>query len=79
MFDPMLFSFYLFWILHIHYYYYEYDRSYYFFRLYEMVGKYYIVFEGRKPNIYNIWDEAKLKVLGYRGAQHRMYKDLRDA
>ena len=44
-----------------------------------MMGKYYVIFEGRNPNIYNTWDAAKLKVLGYRGAQHRMYKDLRDA
>ena len=44
-----------------------------------MVKKYYVVFEGRKPSIYNTWNEAKLQVLGYRGAQHKMYKDQRDA
>ena len=44
-----------------------------------MVGKYYIVFEGRKLGIYNTWNETKVQVLGYRGAQNKMYKDLRDA
>lgn len=43
-----------------------------------MVGKYYVVFEERKPCIYNTWDEAKLQVLGYRGAQHKLYKDQKD-
>ena len=43
-----------------------------------MVGKYYIVFERWKLDIYNTWDDAKLQVLGYRGAHHRMYKDQKD-
>ena len=47
--------------------------------MWEIVGKYYVVFERLKLGIYNTWDEAKLQVLGYRGAQHKIYRDQRDA
>ena len=47
--------------------------------MWEIVGKYYVVFERLKLGIYNTWDEAKLQVLGYRGTQYKMYKDQRDA
>ena len=50
----------------------------YFFILSEIVGKYYVVFDGRKSSIYNTWDEVKLQVLNYCGAQHMMYKDQRE-
>ena len=44
-----------------------------------MVEKYYVVFEGCKLGIYNTSNKAKLQVLGFCDAQHKMYKDQRDA
>ena len=47
--------------------------------MWEIVGKYYVVFERLKLGIYNTWDEVKLQFLGYLGAQHKMNKDQMEA
>lgn len=34
-------------------------------------GKKYVIFEGRKPGIYNSWEDASRQVLGHPGNVHR--------
>ncbi|XVF61299.1 hypothetical protein PTKIN_Ptkin08bG0119200 [Pterospermum kingtungense] len=45
----------------------------------DMVGKYYVVFEGRKSGIYNTWEEARDQILGYPSANHKLFKDKTEA
>lgn len=41
--------------------------------------KYYAVRKGYKPGIYETWDEAKLQVHGYSGAQYKSFASKEDA
>lgn len=38
--------------------------------------KYYIVWEGVKPGVYNHWDECKAQVIGYPKARYKSYKGI---
>jgi len=40
---------------------------------------YYAVHTGKKPGIYNTWDECKLNVNGYKGAKYKKFKNKDDA
>ncbi|KAL0000262.1 hypothetical protein SO802_019864 [Lithocarpus litseifolius] len=42
-------------------------------------GRYYIVFIGRAPGIYDNWAEASRQVHKFANAKHRSYKDRREA
>lgn len=44
-----------------------------------MSKKHYAVKNGRKPGIYNTWDEAKAQVDGFSGAIYKSFKSLEDA
>ena len=37
--------------------------------------KFYVVWEGRAPGIYDSWDEARAQVEGFPGARYRAYPD----
>jgi len=41
--------------------------------------KYYVVWEGRKPGIYNTWDECKAQVDGYRAARYISFENYEEA
>lgn len=41
--------------------------------------KYYVVFKGRVPGVYENWEEAKLQTEGYPGAVFKGYKSSEDA
>ena len=41
--------------------------------------KFYSVFRGYKPGIYNTWDEAKEQVDGYKGAVYKSFKTEKEA
>ncbi len=41
--------------------------------------KYYVVWEGRKPGIYNTWQECKDHVFGYEGAKYKSFENLSEA
>lgn len=38
--------------------------------------KYYVVWEGRAPGIYDNWDEARAQIDGFPGARYKSYTDL---
>jgi ribonuclease HI len=40
---------------------------------------FYVVWKGRKPGVYQTWDEAKAQVEGFPGALYRKFKTLEDA
>jgi ribonuclease HI len=40
---------------------------------------FYVVWKGRKPGVYETWDEAKAQVEGFPGALYRKFKTLEDA
>lgn len=42
-------------------------------------NKYYTVWEGREPGVYDNWDDAKEQVEGYPGAVYKAYPTLEDA
>lgn len=44
-----------------------------------MASKYYVVWEGRAPGIYDSWDEANDQVEGFPGARYRSFPDLESA
>ena len=35
--------------------------------------KYYVVWEGREPGVYDSWDECQQQVDGYPGARYKSY------
>jgi len=39
----------------------------------------YVVWEGRKPGVYETWEEAKQQVDGYSGARFKKFKTIEDA
>ncbi len=39
----------------------------------------YVVWNGKKPGVYETWEEAKMQVDGYSGARFRKFKTLEDA
>lgn len=41
--------------------------------------KYYVVWRGVTPGIYNTWDECKKQVTGFDGAQYKSFTDLDEA
>lgn len=41
--------------------------------------KYYVVWEGRAPGIYDSWEECQMQVEGFPGAKFRSYPDLTSA
>ena len=44
-----------------------------------MAVKYYAVRVGRKPGIYNTWDECKAQVDGFGGAKYKSFKSIAEA
>lgn len=44
-----------------------------------MSKKYYAIRAGRKPGIYQTWDEAKVQVSGFPNAEYRSFKTLEEA
>jgi ribonuclease HI len=40
---------------------------------------FYVVWKGRKPGVYETWDEARVQVEGFPGALYRKFKTLEDA
>jgi len=43
------------------------------------MAKYYVVFEGRKPGVYDTWEECKTQVNGYSGAAFRSCRTKAEA
>ena len=41
--------------------------------------KYYVVWEGRAPGIYDSWEEARLQVEGFPDAKYRSYDSQEEA
>ncbi len=41
--------------------------------------KYYVVWRGFKPGIYNTWEDCKKQVIGFDGAQYKSFKDKIEA
>lgn len=41
--------------------------------------KWYVVWEGKVPGIYSVWDEAKLQVYGYPGAKYKSFQTHSEA
>lgn len=41
--------------------------------------KYYVVWQGRKPGIYNTWDETKEQVLSFEGARYKSFPSQAEA
>ena len=41
--------------------------------------KYYVVWEGRAPGIYDSWEEAEMQISGFPGAKFKAYNDLESA
>lgn len=41
--------------------------------------KYYVVWKGAKPGIYDSWDECKLNIQGFPGAKYKSYKSAIEA
>lgn len=39
------------------------------------IRKFYVVWEGRSPGIYDSWDEAKMQVEGFPGARYKAFDD----
>ena len=44
-----------------------------------MSKKLYVVWVGRKPGIYETWEDCKAQVDGYKGAKFKSFKKLEDA
>ncbi len=41
--------------------------------------KYYVVWEGQRPGIYDSWDQCKLQISGYPNAKYKAFKSLQEA
>ena len=41
--------------------------------------KFYVVFEGRAPGIYDSWEECKEQIDGFPGANYRAFQDQDEA
>ncbi|MFT4033123.1 MAG: ribonuclease H family protein [Siphonobacter sp.] len=41
--------------------------------------KYYVVWQGRIPGIFDSWDEAKVQIEGFQGAQYKSFEDKQQA
>ena len=41
--------------------------------------KYYVVWQGNQPGIFNTWDECKKQVVGVAGAQYKSFDSLNEA
>lgn len=42
-------------------------------------SKYYVVWKGLKPGIYDNWDETKAQIFGFQGAQYKSYLSMEEA
>jgi ribonuclease HI len=42
-------------------------------------SKYYVVWKGLKPGIYDNWNEAKAQIFGFQGAQYKSYLSMEEA
>ena len=42
-------------------------------------NKYYVVWKGYAPGVYDSWEEAEIQVSGFPDAQYRAYKSMEDA
>lgn len=42
-------------------------------------SKYYVVWKGLKPGIYDNWNEAKAQIFGFQGAQYKSYLSIEEA
>lgn len=42
-------------------------------------NKYYVVWKGKRPGIYNSWEECKAEIAGYKGAQYMGFASLAEA
>ena len=41
--------------------------------------KFYVVWKGKKPGIYESWDDCKAQIEGYKGAQYKSFQDFSEA
>jgi len=41
--------------------------------------KYYVVWQGLNPGIYDSWDECKKQVAGFEGAKYKSFSSLKKA
>jgi ribonuclease HI len=41
--------------------------------------KYYVVWKGHNPGVYNTWDEAKMQIQGFENAMHKSFESLEEA
>src|SRR5215216_1730528 len=41
--------------------------------------KFYVVWRGRKPGVYNTWDECRAQVIGFKDATYRSFPTRREA
>lgn len=41
-----------------------------------MTGKWYIVWNGREPGVYESWDECRSQIHGFKGASYKAYKNI---
>ena len=48
-------------------------------RLQQRSSRFYAVAVGRRPGIYDLWDDAYKQVHGYSGATHKSFKTLEEA
>jgi ribonuclease HI len=41
--------------------------------------KFYVVWEGHRPGIYNSWEACKTQIIGYPGARYKKFSDMKEA
>ena len=41
--------------------------------------KFYVVWKGKRPGIYESWDDCKAQIEGYKGAQYKSFQDFSEA
>lgn len=42
-------------------------------------NKYYVVWKGNQPGIYNSWDECQMQIKGFKGAVYKAFESLTEA
>jgi len=42
-------------------------------------NKYYVVWKGNQPGIYNSWDECQMQIKGFKGAVYKAFENLTEA
>jgi len=43
------------------------------------MARYYVVWKGRRPGVYETWESCEEQVKGYKGAEYKSYKTLEEA